>query len=243
MVRQGEEFAAINPNVMIKVPGSKAGYKAIRTLTSKGIATNNTLTFVLPQLIDCAKSVNEGLATARKNFVDLSKWRSVITFMESRFGDLGDLKGRAKMVGVNLSEGDIRLAELAIFKKAYKIINSEKYSSKILSCSLKLGPQIDGKNQLWHLEHKVGADIVITCPPKFLKRLLIDEIDFESERSGIEAEIPGELIEKLMKVEYFSKAYSVNGFKRDEYVNLIPFKKTLRQHKDAIFEMLSFVKE
>ena len=53
MIKQAEEIAAINPNVMIKVPGTKQGYEVIEYLTAKGIATNNTLTFVLPQQVDC----------------------------------------------------------------------------------------------------------------------------------------------------------------------------------------------
>ena len=88
MLQQALEISELNPNVMIKVPGTKEGYDVIEILTSKGIATNNTLTFVLPQLMDCAKTVQRGLETARKNNVDLSQWRSVITHMESRYGDL-----------------------------------------------------------------------------------------------------------------------------------------------------------
>ena len=120
MLRQAEEIAAINPNVMIKVPGSKQGYEVIEYLTAKGIPTNNTLTFVYAQLKDCADSVKRGLETARKNGVDLSKWRSVITHMEGRFGNLGGLKGFAAEAGVELSDGEIRLAELAVFKNEDK---------------------------------------------------------------------------------------------------------------------------
>ena len=65
MLKQATELAAINPNVMIKVPGTKEGYEVIEILTSRGIATNNTLTFVLPQLMDCAKSVQRGLEKAK----------------------------------------------------------------------------------------------------------------------------------------------------------------------------------
>jgi len=64
MIRQAEEIAAIGPNVMVKIPGSKEGYEVIEYLTSKGIPTNNTLTFVLPQLVDCADTVKRGLETA-----------------------------------------------------------------------------------------------------------------------------------------------------------------------------------
>ena len=47
MLKQAAEIHAINPNVMVKVPGTKQGYEVIEELTSRGIATNNTLTFVL----------------------------------------------------------------------------------------------------------------------------------------------------------------------------------------------------
>ena len=83
MIRQAEEIAAVNPNVMVKVPGTKQGYEVIEYLTAKGISTNNTLTFVLPQLVDCANTVKRGLETAKKNGVDLSKWRSVINCSSS----------------------------------------------------------------------------------------------------------------------------------------------------------------
>ncbi|MCG8512038.1 MAG: hypothetical protein MI741_22715, partial [Rhodospirillales bacterium] len=42
MVSQGVELAALSPNVMVKAPGTAEGYEALRILTSKGIATNNT---------------------------------------------------------------------------------------------------------------------------------------------------------------------------------------------------------
>jgi len=131
MLRQAEEIAALNPNVMIKVPGSKEGYEVIEILTSKGISTNNTLTFVLPQLIDCAKTVKKGLEIAKKNNVDLTQWRSIITHMESRYGDLGGLRDFAKEKGIELSEGDVRWAELAIFKKAYKYLKENNLQKLI----------------------------------------------------------------------------------------------------------------
>ena len=92
MLAQALEIHAVNPNVMVKVPGTAEGYEIIEELTSRGIATNNTLTFVLSQLMDCAKSVMRGLEKAKANGVDLSKWRSVITHMEARYGDLGGLR-------------------------------------------------------------------------------------------------------------------------------------------------------
>jgi len=242
MIKQAEEIAAINPNVMIKVPGSKQGYEVIEYLTSKGIPTNNTLTFVLPQLVDCANSVKRGLETAKKNGVDLSRWRSVITHMEGRFGNLGGLKDFAKEKGIDLSDGEIRLAELAIFKKAYKYLKENDLPSKMLSCSLIIGPTVDGENRIWHLEEKAGADVVVTCPPSFIDKVLflpgVEKIAFEKDR--ILQDIPADLMDKLMRVPYFEKGYAVDGYTRDEYNTHPALQRTAEQFSKATEEMVEF---
>jgi transaldolase len=242
MIKQAEEIAAINPNVMIKVPGSKQGYEVIEYLTARGIPTNNTLTFVLPQLVDCANSVKRGLETAKKNGVDLSKWRSVITHMEGRFGNLGGLKDFAKEKGIDLSDGEIRLAELAIFKKAYKYLKENDLPSKMLSCSLIIGPTVDGENRIWHLEEKAGADVVVTCPPSFIDKVLflpgVEKIVFEKDR--ILQDIPADLMDKLMRVPYFEKGYAVDGYTRDEYNTHPALQRTAEQFSKATGEMVEF---
>lgn len=165
MLEQAVELHAINPNVMIKVPGTAEGYWVIEELTARGIATNNTLTFVLSQLMDCADSVRRGLQRARAAGVDLSMWRSVITYMLARYGEMSGLRESAADVGIELSEGDVRLAELAVLKKAYRLLREGAYESKLLPCSLRNGPTIDGRLRAWHLEEMTGADIVVTVPP------------------------------------------------------------------------------
>jgi len=242
MLRQAEEIAAIGPNVMIKVPGTKQGYEVIEYLTAKGIPTNNTLTFVYAQLKDCADSVKRGLDTARKNGVDLSKWRSVITHMEGRFGNLGGLKDRAAEAGVELSDGEIRLAELAIFKKAYKYLKDNDLPSKMLSCSLITGPVIDGNDRIWHLEEKAGADVVVTCPPSFIDKVIflpgVEKINFEKDR--ILEDIPRDLMDKLMRVPYFVNGIAADGYSRDEYSTIDPLQKTAEQFSKATEEMVAF---
>ncbi len=48
-------------NVMIKIPATSAGYKAMEALTSEGIAVNATLVFKKEQAIECAKAFREGI--------------------------------------------------------------------------------------------------------------------------------------------------------------------------------------
>ncbi len=242
MLAQALEIHAVNPNVMVKVPGTAEGYPIIEELTSRGIATNNTLTFVLSQLLDCAKSVSRGLEKAKANGVDLSKWRSVITHMEARYGDLGGLRDAGKEKGIELTEGDVRLAELAIFKKAYRTVKERGYHSKMLSCSLRLGPTIDGKQRIWHLEEKAGADIVVTCPPTLIDEVINfpapDDIKFQENR--IDVDPPKEVMDKLMRIPYFERAYEEDGYTRAEYNTHPALVRTAEAFSKATNEMVDF---
>jgi len=242
MLKQALEIHTINPNVMIKVPGTAQGYGIIEELTSRGIATNNTLTFVLPQLMDCAKSVKRGLEKAKANGVDLSKWRSVITHMEARYGDLGGLREAGKEKGIEVTEGDVRLAELAIFKKAYRLVKEGGYQSKMLSCSLRLGPTVDGKQRIWHLEEKAGADIVVTCPPSLIDEVINfpdpEDIKFEEGRIGVDP--PKAVMDKLMRIPYFERAYAEDGYTRDEYNTHPALVKTAEAFSKATNDMVAF---
>lgn len=242
MIEQALEIARMNPNVMIKVPGSKQGYEVIEFLTAKGISTNNTLTFVLPQLVDCAKSVKRGLETAKKNKVDLSKWRSIITHMESRYGDLGGLRDFGAEKGIELSDMDVRWAELAIFKKAYKYLLDNSMPSKMLSCSLRVGPVLDGVNRIPHLEEKAGASVVVTCPPIFIDQVINlpdqDKIVFVKDR--ILEDIPKAVMDKLMRIPYFERAYAVDGYSREEYNTHPALQRTAEQFSKATEGMVAF---
>lgn len=56
MIREGETFATWAPNVVVKVPITPEGVRALRALRGKGIATNATLVFSLPQALIAAKA-------------------------------------------------------------------------------------------------------------------------------------------------------------------------------------------
>ena len=45
MIKEGEELASIHPNIVVKIPMTKDGIKAIKYFSKKGIKTNCTLIF------------------------------------------------------------------------------------------------------------------------------------------------------------------------------------------------------
>ncbi len=56
MLREGEELAAVHPNVVIKIPLTSDGLKAINTFSQRGIATNATLVFSANQALLAARA-------------------------------------------------------------------------------------------------------------------------------------------------------------------------------------------
>jgi transaldolase len=56
MVEEGKKLAALDPNIVVKVPMIKDGIKAIKWFTDNGIKTNCTLVFSAGQAILAAKA-------------------------------------------------------------------------------------------------------------------------------------------------------------------------------------------
>ena len=63
-IKEGKRlFSTIDrPNVMIKVPATKAGYQAMEALTSEGIPVNATLVFKKEQALSCVEAFQRGTA-------------------------------------------------------------------------------------------------------------------------------------------------------------------------------------
>jgi transaldolase len=56
MIEEGKKLAALDPNIVVKVPMIKEGIKAIKWFTDNGIKTNCTLVFSAGQAILAAKA-------------------------------------------------------------------------------------------------------------------------------------------------------------------------------------------
>lgn len=243
MVAQGVELHSVSPNIMIKAPGTAEGYEVIRQLTAKGISTNNTLSFMIPQFVACMNAVVKGMKEAKRNGVDLSKWRSVITFMSGRFGTLGHLQKEAQERKIELSEADTRWAEIAVFKKACRLAEENKeYPGKMLLCSMKMSPQVDGVVHSWHIEKVAGANAVYTCPPPYLEALLFkgQHLEFSDQ---INAPIPQGVMDRLMKIPYFERGYAEDGYTAEEFNNYPALLATAKEFSGATQSMADFVAE
>ncbi len=56
MIKEGREIAAIHPNMVVKIPMTVEGLKAVKVLASEGIKTNVTLIFSAAQALLAARA-------------------------------------------------------------------------------------------------------------------------------------------------------------------------------------------
>lgn len=73
MVKEGREIAAIHPNMVVKIPMTAEGLKAVKILSAEGVKTNVTLIFTAAQALLAARAganyVSPFLGRQRTRFV------------------------------------------------------------------------------------------------------------------------------------------------------------------------------
>ncbi len=217
MCRQADEIASLGQNIMVKVPASQQGPDVVRYLTSKGISTNVTTCFTLPQILEVARAAKEGLELAKKNKVDTSRWRAVITHMLARLIERPELMKQAEHYKVDVSEADRKWFGLAVFKRAYQMIWEGGYPSKMLLCSVRPGPHVAGKRRYWDIEELAGADIVFTLPPVALEPMFELDENLVFEPEAIHRPVPKASLEKMLTLPYCLQAYEPGGLSPDQF--------------------------
>ncbi len=240
---QGQELSALGPNIMVKVPGSAAGYDAIERLVACGVSINNTFSYTVPQLVKCIDAIRRGLEKANKNSVDTSRWRCVITFMIGRFGRQGSLIQQAKERNINLTTECIRWAEIAIFKRFCEVLSISDVPAKILLSSIEcdLNPNT-GKASCWHIEKTLGSDIIYTFKPQLLESLFILQKTMQHPKFSAHNEsIPAGLINRLMKIPYFNDSYSIDKICPNQFHHLHPFVATYAESCESVRKMTNFI--
>ncbi|MGB9782345.1 MAG: transaldolase family protein [Moorellaceae bacterium] len=239
MVRQALELWNLEANMMIKIPATRAGVAAMYLLTAMGVPTNATFSFTLPQIMAVARAVSEGRKLGEKLGVDYSRWRSVITFMIGRFEDAKTFQEQAAQKGIQLTEELKRWSGIAVAKKAARLLQEKGYPSKLLIASSRVGPEVEGQKQIWHIEYLAGGDLVYTMNPELIQSFLLLYFD-RPLTARMEEPVPGAVLEELLQVPYFARAYLEDGIPEEEFETLEPFTTAYEQFSRAMTDLESY---
>ena len=91
MIKEGREIAAIHPNMVVKIPMTVEGLKAVKVLSKEGIKTNVTLIFTANQALLAAKAGATYVSPFLGRLDDISM--PGINLIEDILLDIGSVSG------------------------------------------------------------------------------------------------------------------------------------------------------
>ncbi len=169
-------------NLMVKVPGTKPGLTAIRTLIGEGINVNVTLLFSQQVYAEVAEAYISGLEAFAKKGGDPHKVSSVASFFVSRIDTLVDDELDKKIAAtadpaakaeLQKLKGKIAIANAKLAYQLYgKIYSDERWqrlaqqgaqTQRLLWAST--GTKNKAYSDVLYVDELIGADTVNTIPP------------------------------------------------------------------------------
>ena len=198
------------PNVVFKLPATKAGLIACRRITSGGTGVNITVNFAMFQQLPFAQAIHEGQAIA-----------SYLTEMNGRLAypvrdELLTRLDEFKALGV--SESQVRTAAawsgVAVTRRLHRLLNEKKFDLSRVRPLIASLRWYDGEgyealpNPCPDVMECAGVS-VITIFPNI--RHALDELDdIEWRPSAIDDEVAAEHLDILKESELFKQAYYVS---------------------------------
>ncbi len=213
-------FAAIGePNVMIKVPATNAGYEAMTALLSTGISVNATLIFSPEQAKRCLETMKIGLDSFEKD--GGGRVEAVISVFVSRFDRLLD---------ADLAQEGIDVSKTGIYNaaKIYNLIE-KNHTPSIRTLFASTGVKGDDLAADYYMRELLASHSVNTAPLATIESFL--------KSKGLAPKLP---MEESEINGYFTKLAD-SGFDMDEvYASLL--KDGLEAFEQAFQEMLENIK-
>jgi transaldolase / glucose-6-phosphate isomerase len=169
-------------NLMVKVPGTKAGLPAIRTLIGEGININVTLLFSQEVYAEVVEAYIAGLETFARKGGDPHKVASVASFFVSRIDTLVDealdkaiaaTADPAKKARLEQLKGKVAIANAKLAYQHYKNVYADErwqllaqhgaQTQRLLWAST--GTKNKAYSDVLYVDELIGSDTVNTMPP------------------------------------------------------------------------------
>jgi transaldolase len=230
IVRQADEFNRLAPNMIVKIPVTRAGIPAIEEATYHGISINATVCFALPQCIAVAEAVERGLKRREREGKDIVGMGPVCTIMVGRLDDW--LKVLVEKENIVIDPGYLEWAGVAVFKKTYQIFRERGYRIRLLSAAF--------RNHM-HWSEFIGGDVVISPPHSWQVRFNASDVEV---RSRIDRPVEPRIVEELSrKFADFRRAFTEGGISIEDFDTFGPTRRTLRQFITACHDLDGVVRD
>lgn len=230
IIAQAQEFNRLAPNMIVKIPVTRAGIPAIEEATYLGISINATVCFTLPQCVAVAEAVERGLRRREREGKEIATMGPVCTIMVGRLDDW--LKVVLEKENIAIDPGYLEWAGVAVFKKTYQLFRERGYRIRLLSAAF--------RNHM-HWSEFIGGDVVISPPYSWQVRFNASDIEV---RSRIDKPVDPKIIEELLKkFADFRRAYTEGGILMEDFDSFGPSRRTLRQFIAACHDLDGLVRD
>lgn len=220
LVQQAVRFSGLAPNMLVKLPATRAGIDAIEEVTARGVSINATVSFSVPQAIAVAEAVERGLQRRARAGEDIGTMGPVCTIMVGRLDDW--LKVVAEKRDITIEPGHLEWAGVAVFKEAYRLYRERGYRLRLLSAAF--------RNHM-HWSELIGGDVIISPPCRWQMRYNACDIPVVSR---IDAPVDPRIVSELRrKFPDFERACTERGLRVEEFDTFAPTRRTLRQFMEA----------
>jgi transaldolase len=230
LAAQAVEFSQLAPNMIVKIPVTAAGVRAIEEATFRGVSINATVSFTVAQSVAVAEAVERGLARREAEGLPIDSMGPVCTIMVGRTDDW--IKVAADKQRVSLDPGYYEWAGVAVFKHAYRIYQERGFRTRLLSAAF--------RNHM-HWSEFVGGDVVVSPPYGWQTRFNISGIEPEHR---IDTPVDPRIVDTLhSRLEEFRKAYDADGMAVADFDAFGATRHTLRQFLGANNELEALVRD
>jgi transaldolase len=229
LVAQAREFDGLAPNVIVKLPATRAGIAAMEEATYHGVSVNATVSFSVAQAVAAAEAVERGLERRDAENRDTTRMGPVITIMMGRLEDW--LRDAADADGLSVHPAALPWAGVAVVKRARSEWLERGFRARLLGAAI--------RHHL-HWSELIGGDLVLTLPSAWQKRFNASTVEV---RARIDDPVDPAHLEELRRLPDFVHAFEPDGLALDEFDAWGPTRRTLRAFIGSYHDLLHLVTE
>ena len=217
MLAQARRVRSWGENIAVKLPTTAAGVEVIEHLAAEGIPICATINVSVAQAIAVAEAYKKGSDKAVQNGI-----KPPLCIVVQQVGRLDDyLRDVAMDMKLGLSEEVITMAGLAVAKRTYKLFEAMGTPCVIMPAGLR---------GAYHVTEMAGGRVIYTINTRVQDMILAADPE---QKPGIQNPVDPKVIEQLMRIPEFVRAYEPDGMKPRDFITYGVTQKLLSQFNET----------
>ena len=225
MLAQGEHFAGLAPNIIVKFPTTAVGVRVMEEATYRGVNVNATVSFSVPQAVAAGEAVERGLKRREAEGLRVDDMGPVITVMMGRLEDW--LRLQTERDAIIADPTALPWSGVAVFKRTVEEFERRGLRARPLGAAI--------RHHL-HWSELIGGDVIITIPSSWQRRFNASDVEV---RPRMDDPVDPRIVDDLSRhFPDFVRAMEPDGISPDEFDTFGPSARTLRAFIGSYHELL-----